>query len=226
MKRFVNLLLITTLVGCGPATTAPPASNPVAQQTSTPQSPTPKPVAKKLTSTPSDFSSVDEAIQAMSTAAEANNSDVYLPAQDWLIKKGDASIVPLGQLLADPETGLKTSIVTCRALGQLGPEAAAQLENGFAKDKPQQLRICATEQLGIIKPTNETIVDKLISQMDDDDQRVRLIAIKALGHIGKPAGKVAPKLQSILNSTKDVDPLRGAAKDALTKVNPRKTLVD
>lgn len=223
MKRLAASLCMACLVGCVPATSSPPAPKPVAQQ---PHAPPPSQPVVQIKSAPTDFSSIDEAVKALSAGAESGDSKKYLTATDWLIKQGGASIAPLGELLANPQTGLKTAIATCRALGKLGPDAAPHLINALAIDKPQLLRVNGAEQLGVIEPTNDDIVNKLISLLDDEDQRVRLYATKALGHIGTPAGKAGPRLQSILNSRDEEEGLRSEAKAALKNVNPRRTLVD
>lgn len=220
MNRWL-LLGLLWMTGCGEA----PAPQPAAAS-----KPKPKPAAKpvpppKFEVAADAFPNMPAAIEALVAAAEAQDSKQLQTPIAWLKLQGEASIAPLAEKLAADGTGVATRIAICRALGQLGPNAEKPLRGALTSEE-SLVRCNATEQLAILKPTNEQIVDTLITLLHDRDMLVRRKAASGLGHLGTKAAAATETLLAILNDTKESETIRSLAKDSLRKVNPRKTFQD
>jgi HEAT repeat protein len=168
------------------------------------------------------FATVEEAVEAMCRAAEERDSDARLRASGWLSTRGEAAVAALRAVLDDEQAGTASKIAACRALGRLGPPAVETLLAHLDSDDPL-VRLNALDQLPHIRPPSRQILDSLIAALDHSDPRMRQKAIRGLGLMGPTAKDAAPHLQQILNAKED-ETLRADAKDALKKVQPRRTL--
>lgn len=238
MKKFAAISLLLLLAACGPANSQkspgkssvkhgqPKKSAAKTKSETAPVAPEPK----KLTVAADAYPGIPDAIAALLSAAESAQDgdkathEERLRATAWLAQQKEAAVSPLAEKLADESVGLAGKIVICRTLGQVGPAAEGTLTEALESDE-HLVRINAAEQLAIIKPTSASIVKTLIDLLDHEDSRLRERAIKSLAFIGPPAKEAQPRLQAILNSDADEN-LRGEARRALAKVNPRRTFKD
>lgn len=239
MRRLAILVLAIAIAGCGaePAKKAggktakngkPKKPVVVAQAKPAPEPAPPEP--KKYTVPADAYPGITEALNSLILAAESDEGnetadrDERFRASAWLAMQKDAAIAPLTEKLEDDGVGVGTKIMICRTLGQMGPAAEDSLTSALESDE-QLVRINAAEQLAIIKPTTAGIVNTLIGLIDHEDPRTAERAIKSLAHLGPSAKASKDRLLEVLNSNAD-EGLRGEAKRALTKVNPRKTFQD
>ena len=226
------LVLPLLLIGCG-TSSKPDASDPPTtsmnsddQPVVTATSPSAvKPTVNNRPDVPSDaFSSVAEAISALTIATEAKTDEDRYRATEWLVNQGDAAVAPLAAELEDPRTGTRSQITVTRIIGRIGTVEAAAVLTKIANAENQMAAINAIQLLGQVTPSADT-VDALIKLLDHDDDRRRLESVKALGEIGEPASAAGEKLIALQNS-RDNDALRRAARKSLEQVDPRRTLVD
>lgn len=213
-------LVVVAMLGCGEQ--AAPAKS----------SGKPKPSAELNSSTkkdeapPASFGSVPEALAAVEAMSESGNpsSQELMRIEQWLGDQGNSAAPALTTALGDDKQHLAVRITACRALSRLGASGKEPLLQATAAE-PRQLRLKATECLGRVKPTDKQIVDKLVGMVDHDDFDQRKAALTALANIGPAASKADPqlpqKLMGILNDTKQDETIRGLAKTALKKVDPR-----
>ncbi|MCA9205769.1 MAG: HEAT repeat domain-containing protein [Planctomycetales bacterium] len=213
-------------VGCGPAPgTAPAANGSTPSQTNAAATSPARAVVAEPPRPTRTFGSIEEAVSALIEASESSDSNTRNDATVYLVQQGPAAVPALAARVSAAETKPRSLIAITRILGQLGPDAVAPLSIVMKHEMPQ-VRVNAAEQLAIIKPTNEAIVDQLLGLLDHQDPQMQLIAIRGLGHLGKAANKATDRLQALRNSTDHDDALRVAAGEALKKVDPRHTFVD
>jgi HEAT repeat protein len=231
IKRLSILCLAGTYViaasGCGSD-----AANRVDTPSASTAGPTPPkratverqtPVTSTLSVPPDAFADVPEALDALAIALAESNQDKVRRAEMWLARQPSAA-QPLADTLEDHSADLGLRIAVCRILARTGPSAKPILMKNL-NNETQLVRLNAAKGLGSIRPTDEEIVQTLIDRLDDDDERMRLIAIQSLAHIGESARAAVPPLQEILNS-KSNEMLRDAASQALKRINPRRTFND
>jgi HEAT repeat protein len=172
------------------------------------------------------YASLDEAVEALTKAAEASDTPGFIRAETWLVKKGDAAVEPLARILNDQQAEISQRIAVCRTLRRLGPAAKPPLTKAL-EDPSTQIQLNAIKGLGLLRPTDEDIVRRLDQLVDSGEDRVRLEAILALGNIGAPAKEAcADKFITILNDMDENETIRDAAKRALQEINPRRSFVD
>jgi HEAT repeat protein len=227
MKRLVGMLLILIACGCSqpaaPAAKKKAAAKPAPARTdpaSLPKAPAKQPV-------PADaYAGVDEAVQALGKAAIDSDRDVMLRADEWLVTQGAAAAGPLGRVLNDEQAHPAARIAATRTLRQLGPAGKPPLLQAL-QAQSEQIQLNAIKGLGAIKPPDDEIIATITGLLDSTADRVRREAVFALANIGPAAKEAATeKLIAILNNPQENDTLRAAAKDALQKVNPRRTFMD
>ena len=189
-----------------------------------PKPPPPKPLPKPTV--PQDlYPDVPTALASLKASAEGGDPKTRIDATLWLSQQGDAAAGPVGKLAGDETASVASRIAACRVLSQFGPKSPPVLV-ALLKAKEPLVRINAADQLALIEPHSEEIIDVLIGLVGDKEEQMRAKAIGCLAHIGTAAKKAGPMLQSILNNTKESALIRGHAKEALLKVDPRKTFVD
>lgn len=188
-----------------PAARAP--SQPVSNATESPPAPT-------------TFADVPTALDALAKAIPAEDQDMLRATTLWLSKQGAATVGPAAAEVEKQDNDLKYRLACLNVLGFVGPPAEAAILKA-TESESSHVRVKAIDSLGSIHPSSTPIVNRLIALLDDSDDAVQRRAIESLGRIGKPAQRAAPKLQAILNSDAN-DSLRGAAKEALLKVEPRR----
>ena len=88
------------------------------------------------------------------------------------------------------------------------------------------VRVSATRRLGLIKPSDQQTVDRLVTLLGHEDQQTRRAAVQSLGAIGNSADAAIDPLVEIYNNKKNTDLLRNDAVQALKKINPRKDFTD
>jgi hypothetical protein len=225
MRYLFVLFLVSGMVGCGTA----PSPKPVASSA--------KPKAKTTATTPvrasppptvaaDRFASLPDAIEAMQKAAVAGDSEASIQVEKWLVMQGGASVAPLSALVSDEQAHLAHRIAAARVLRKLGPPAKPALLAALGSSS-QQMQLNAIKGLSLIRPTDADIIQRLDSLLSNAELRVRQEAILGLANIGEPAGEHCTEhLLAILNNAQENETLRDAAKIALTKVNPRRKLVD
>jgi hypothetical protein len=221
-QRLIGLGLIgISLTGCGGRPTAKSKKPKQPSQVAT--------AAAKADEAPANYASVPAALAAVEQMSESGNPSPRELAriEQWLTSQGSAAAPELGTALADSDEHLAVRITACRALSRLGP-AGKQPLLAAASAEPKQLRLKATECLGRLKPTDKAIVDELVAKLDASDFDQRKAALTALATVGPEASKHDPrlveKLTSLLNDTNQDETIRGLAKTALKKVDPRSGL--
>jgi hypothetical protein len=225
MKRLVGLLLILIVCGCSQLA-APAAKKKAAAKPAAAVPPAP-PKAPPKEPVPADaYAGVDEAVQALGQAAIDSDRDVMLRADEWLLTQGAAAAEPLGRVLNDEQAHPAARIAATRTLRQVGPAGKPPLIQAL-QAQSEQIQLNAIKGLGAIEPPDDEIIATITGLLDSTADRVRREAVFALANIGPAANQAATeKLIAILNNTQENDTLRAAAKDALQKVNPRRTFMD
>ena len=87
------------------------------------------------------------------------------------------------------------------------------------------MRLRVIDAMGMVKPGDERVIDKLIELTADGDPQNRQRAIVSLARTGPAAKKAAPRLVEILNNAQESEVLRSEAKKALKEVDPRRGLM-
>lgn len=227
MHRWLLLFLLAIVtLGCGPATaTKPPVekTDRAASERRAAVKATPKP---ELDVTQDSYENMAAAIEALKTAALEGDSTEIIRTEKWLVMQADAAIEPLSEIAIDEQGEAAHRIAACRVLRKLGPKTAPTFTK-LLEASSEQLQVNAVKALGMIRPTNETIIRQLDELIDAPQQRIRREAMLALENIGEPAEKICTdRLVAILNDAEEVQIIRDAAKRALLKVNPRHSFVD
>jgi hypothetical protein len=219
LKLAMPAVLCLFHLGCGAVVSEQISETPVVKKDDSKKEP------EKPAYVPPTLTSVPQAIEVMRTAANEDDQKTRIVAQQYLIDQGSASIEPVGALVMDTGENVRTRMTACRVLGKLGQPAKPKLVAGL-QAKEQIVKLNALEQLSVLTPTSEDIVDILIAHLDDDDMRVQRVALSGLAYIGEPAGKAEKRLLTMLNTYSENDTLRGGAKKALKAVNPRTSFRD
>ena len=111
-----------------------------------------------------------------------------------------AGVVP--DLLTAIEKQPANELVFSRALGLIGEPAVASLTLGMSSDV-EVVRLAATRALGGVRPSNRSLLQKLVGAVDDKSAQVREIAVTSLIAAAKDADFTK---DSILKATHDVEP--------------------
>lgn len=251
LKRATVILLLVpatwTLLGCGgspanssPANNSPTANSGQAQNNSagnsksttgsakangnsgTAANNSSKAAPKALpTVKPDAFAQVSDAFDSLVKAMSANDQPAVFTAETWLAMQKDTAVAPLAKILRDANEPLERRMIAGRALGKVGAPAATSLIESLTVDN-ERVRLRVIDAMGMVKPGDERLVDKLIELTADGDPQNRQHAIMSLGRIGTAAKKSAPRLVEILNNTAEPEVLRSEAKKALKEVDPRR----
>ncbi len=223
MKRRLLIVAVLTCAGCEPMETTPPpntratAAAPVEKSEASSGSAF---AAEASSATSTSYADVPTALKALAEAIPADDQETMRSATLWLSKQGQATVEPARVEVENPGNDVRYRLACLNVLGFVGPPAESVILKATESETPQ-VRLKAVDALGGIHPSSTPIVDRLIALLDDPDEAVKRRAIESLGRIGQPAQRAAPKLQAILNSDAN-DSLRGAAKAALVKVEPRR----
>jgi hypothetical protein len=219
---FVALTLVVTLVviGCEP----PP--KPVKKR---PAKKKPVVVVQKVPEkkplTPTSYSSVANAIDALEKATIDRNKDDIRHAEDWLVMQGNRSIDELGATLNDDSAKIERRLPAGRVLSRLGPSAANKLLEATNSSNSQVQRD-SINKLGHIKPSSTEIVTMLIGLVDHADDNIRVQAMAALKTIGPAASRSKDRLNEILNDVNQPRIIRDSAKKTLEVVDKRTGLAN
>jgi HEAT repeat protein len=214
MKRLLWLPLFGLCCSCeGPEEGGAPKIVSAAPRKSAPTN------APERAASGDSFSTVNAALESLSTGLAADDQVAIRGATAWLAKQGAGAVAPTAAEVKNAQNDLRFRLACLNVLGYLGPPAAGPILEATQSDTPQ-VRAKATDMLGNIHPSSSQIVSRLIELLDNDDLALRRSAVESLGRIGKPAERAAPQLLAILNGDSD-DSLRGAAKTALKKIEPR-----
>ncbi|MFM8252057.1 MAG: HEAT repeat domain-containing protein, partial [Planctomycetota bacterium] len=237
--------MIWPLAGCGgsPANNSAPANSGQAANhaASNSQSPTgsakaggtssaaannsPKSAAKAPPAVkPDAFAQVSDAFDSLVKGMSANDQTAVYTAETWLAMQKDAAVAPLAKIVRDANEPLERRMTACRALGKVGPPAAAALIDCLPVDQ-ERVRLRVIDAMGMVKSGDERLIDKLIELTADGDPQNRQHAIMSLGRTGTAAKKSAPRLVEILNNAAEPEVLRSEAKKALKEVDPRRGLM-
>ncbi len=102
--------------------------------------------------------------------------------------------------------------VFSQALGLIGEPAVESLTRGISS-KVELVRMSATRALGAVRPLNKSLLQKLVTAVEDESAQVREIAIASLIVAAKDADFTK---DTLLKATRDVEPkVRAAALQAL-----------
>jgi HEAT repeat protein len=210
MKRFFPLLVWGLCCSC-----EAPHDEPLAK----PRKTGPPVQAPRNVKTTPTFEDVDDALASLETGLVGDDQEAIRGATAWLAKQGATAAGPAAAEVQDSTNNIRFRLACLNVLGYLGPPAASAVIEATRSETPQ-VRGKAADVLGSIQPSSTPVVDRLIELLDEEDADLRRSAVGSLGRIGEPARRAAPKLQEILNSDAD-ESLRGAAKTALKKIDPR-----
>lgn len=184
--------------------------------------------AHLLAADPPKFASVQEAMAVYDATANAKDPEagkLRVQAEAWLTKQGAAITPQLAKILRDSKASQNVRMTACRQLAKRGAAARPPLLETIEKDTGL-IRLRAIETLGKLEPADEASVKLLQKLMDDADVETRRAALTGISFQGKAAASAVPRLQQILNDTKEEEGLRELAKRALKSVDPRKGLID
>lgn len=231
--RTAMIFALLFFIGCGATNTAPTEQSATSSSTETKRtangttaSGNAKAKVNNRPEVPADaFDNVADAVSALTLATDAQFDEERYRATEWLVMQKDAAVAPLAEEVKETSANPRSQIVIARILGRIGTPAAAQELVVMTTAENHLGAINAIQQLGVIKPPSPDTIENLIRLLEHQDDRRRLEAVHALGKIGQPAAAASKQLVAIQNS-QDNDTLRQAARRALEKVDPRKTLAD
>ncbi|MDP7206509.1 MAG: HEAT repeat domain-containing protein, partial [Pirellulaceae bacterium] len=171
------------------------------------------------------YGSIAEAVDQLLESTKTNNLARQDRAVAWLSDRGDPAIEPLANILGSSDHSDAARIVACQVLSKLGPGARPALLQATGADA-RMVRVSASRRLGMIRPSDQQTVDRLVTLLGHEDQQTRRAAVQSLGSIGKSADVAIDPLVEIYNNKKNTDLLRNDAVQALKKINPRKDFTD
>jgi HEAT repeat protein len=184
-----------------------------------------KAAAKPLpTVKPDAFSKVSDAFDALVKGMSTNDQQVVYTAETWLAMQKESAVAPLAKIVRDGDESLERRMTASRALGKVGQPAAAAIIECLTVDN-ERVRLRVIDAMGMVKPGDERVIDKLIELTADGDPQNRQRAIVSLARTGPAAKKAAPRLVEILNNAQESEVLRSEAKKALKEVDPRRGLM-
>ena len=171
------------------------------------------------------YGSIAEAVDELLESTKTNNLAKQDRAVAWLSSRGTPAIDPLANILGSSDHSEAARVVACQALSKLGPGARPALLQA-TDDDARMVRVSATRRLGLIKPSDQQTVDRLVTLLGHEDPQTRRAAVQSLGSIGTSADAAIDPLVEIYNNKKNTDLLRNDAVQALKKINPRKDFTD
>ncbi|MFP6751164.1 MAG: HEAT repeat domain-containing protein [Pirellulaceae bacterium] len=171
------------------------------------------------------YGSIAEAVDELLESTKTNNLAKQDRAVAWLSGRGTPAIDPLANILGSSDHSEAARVVACQVLSKLGPGARPALLQATGDDV-RNVRVSATSRLGMIEPSDQQTVDRLIELLGHDDQKTRRAAVRSLGSIGNSAEAAIDPLVEIYNNKKNTDLLRNDAVQSLKKINPRKDFTD
>jgi len=123
---------------------------------------------------------------------------------------------PLLRLLGDAEESVRLDVI--RSLGRIGDPAALEPLSGFARDASKELdeRLEAINSLASLEGPDK--VNHLIRMLGDDEQRVRVRAVRALGQVGDALA--VPALRRRKQGERDEE-TRAAIDEAIAAIRQR-----
>ncbi len=139
---------------------------------------------------------------------------VRLEAHDALVARGSEAIVPLSHALDSEDWRIREE--AAKILGQIGDERAAIALIQLFKDEKTRVQLWATDS---IISMGERAVKPLIAALDDEDRRVRMGAVVALGELQDLEAK--EYLRKLLND--DDEEIRAAATEAIDVIDKKAT---
>jgi HEAT repeat protein len=94
---------------------------------------------------------------------------------------------------------------------------APLLREAKEKDPDADVKSAAAETLKVLTKAE---VERLVQLLKDKDENVRVLAAKALGHLGSDAKSALPALKTTADTDKDAD-VRAVAKNAIGKITAK-----
>ena len=140
--------------------------------------------------------------------------NVRQEAHDALVARGHEAIVPLSQALNSEDW--RTREEAAKILGQIGDERAVGALIQLFKDEKTRVQLWATDSLISM---GKRAVKPLIAALSDEDRRVRMGAVVALGEIQDLEAK--EYLRKLLND--DDAEVRAAATEAIDVIDEKAT---
>jgi HEAT repeat protein len=171
------------------------------------------------------YGSIAEAVDELLQSTKTNNLAKQDRVVAWLADRGEPAIDPLANILGSSDHSEAARIVACQVLSKLGPGARPALLRASG-NSTRMVRISATRRLGLIQPSDQQTVDRLVELLGHEDQQTQRAAAQALGSIGKQAETAVDPLVDLYNDQKNPNLLRNDAVQALKKINPRKDFTD
>ena len=184
-----------------------------------------KPTRRRITVAADAYGSIAEAVDELLQSTKTNNLAKQDRVVAWLVDRGEPAIDPLANILGSSDHSEAARIVACQVLSKLGPGARPALLRA-SDDSTRMVRISATRRLGLIQPSDQQTVDRLVELLGHEDQQTQRAAVQALGSIGKQAETAVDPLVDLYNDQKNPNLLRNDAVQALKKINPRKDFTD
>jgi len=136
--------------------------------------------------------------------------NVRQEAHDILIARGQESILPLSEALDSEDWRVREE--AAKILGQIGDERAVKALIQLFKDDKTRVQLWATDSLIAM---GKRAVPPLIEALSDEDRRVRMGAVVALGEIQDLEAK--EYLRKLLDDT-DAE-VRAAATEAIDVID-------
>jgi HEAT repeat protein len=231
--RYLCVLLLLGVMGCGGGDGTVGTPTKVAKKTSSKQkstktpmevrNPPPPPVPKVADDL---FSSIPAALDAVEAATKSDDPKAQKTISDatlWLGQQGAAGVKPLGEILNDESASFPRRLTACRALVKL-PGGKEPLLAALGT-KEVQLRKNVIRALGSIRPADKELVAKCLELAKTDDPVNQQFALIALGDMGGAAKEAVPVVQNMLNDKKYNETVRAQARDTLKSIDPRKGLM-
>jgi HEAT repeat protein len=184
-----------------------------------------KPARRRITVAADAYGSIAEAVDELLQSTKTNNLAKQDRVVAWLADRGEPAIDPLANILGSSDHSEAARIVACQVLSKLGPGARPALLRASG-NSTRMVRISATRRLGLIQPSDQQTVDRLVELLGHEDQQTQRAAAQALGSIGKQAETAVDPLVDLYNDQKNPNLLRNDAVQALKKINPRKDFTD
>jgi HEAT repeat protein len=170
-----------------------------------------------------EFADIDDAWTVLSEAAAKEDTDQIWAAIQWLAAQGQPTIKRMTTVMNDPSQVVADRLAACMVLGHIGDPARKELLAALSSDL-FNVRARAAQELGKMEPLRKETIAALLEKLNEEqDNRVLVQVIMALGEIGEPAKAAAPKLLAIRDGPDNYDDtLRNAAHAAIKKVDPRR----
>ncbi|MBM4017669.1 MAG: HEAT repeat domain-containing protein [Planctomycetes bacterium] len=160
---------------------------------------------------PADAAEVKGLVSSLAGAEAARKEAASRRVDDL----GRSAVLPLAQLMQQPETTDPERAAAAQALVRIGPPAVLALVN-VARDAAPGVRLAAVESLGAIG--NRVGLKALTDALEDPEWPIRRAAAEALGGMGQPMAGVP--LARAMDKDPSVD-VRVAAAESLGRIESR-----